>query len=41
MSAYKIKLNFRNLEIRRIYAINEVSKKTVCLNIVSFQQLSS
>lgn len=27
MSAYKIKLNFRNLKIRRIYIINEVSKK--------------
>lgn len=27
MSAYKIKLNFRNLKIRRIYVINEVRKK--------------
>ena len=27
MSAYKIKLNFRNLKIRRIYVINEVSKR--------------
>ena len=33
----KTRLNFRNLEIRKIYVINEVNKmlKTVCLNIVS------